>query len=69
LFIAGVALAAGAPAHHPAAQAQPPAQSGTPRAIEPRADALLHRMCATLADLPAFRFNVSHVMEVVTTQG
>jgi hypothetical protein len=65
LFIAGLALAASAPAHPHVAQAHPAAQ----RAIEPKADALLRKMSTDLADLKAFRFDANHVMEVVTKQG
>src|SRR4051812_4756525 len=64
-FIAGLALvASGSPYPH-VAQAQVAGQC----AVEPKADALLRKMSADLADMKAFRFNTDSVMEVVTRQG
>lgn len=73
LFVVGVALAAAAPQHQPAAQArhgaQRAGQGGAQGAIDPKADALLRKMSIDLADMRNFRFEADHVMEVVTRQG
>jgi hypothetical protein len=65
MFITGVALAASAAPDPHVARAHPAAQC----AFEPKADALLRKMSTDLAEMPAFRFNADHVMEVVTRQG
>lgn len=73
VFAAGAALAASVPQHPPAAQARPAQPGATqgvaPRAVDPKADALLHKMSIGLASMTGFQFDTDHVMEVVTRQG
>lgn len=84
LLVVGAVFVANAPMHEQMAQAQPsraqpprtqppakgqPSAKRTDRAFDPKADALLRKMSSDLAAMKNFRFDASHVVEVVTKDG
>jgi hypothetical protein len=72
VLVAGVALGTQADSTH-VVEAQPTSsgtrEKTTERDIDPKADELLREMSSDLGQMKAFRFDASHVMEVVTEDG